>query len=63
MPRAARVSVGDQFCRGLNGGNGRQRVFFKDGDYQAFAKAMAHASVKAAARTTKKSARKKAKAR
>jgi putative transposase len=45
MPRAARVSIGDQCYHVLNRGNARRRVFYKDGDYQAFVKAMGHASV------------------
>ncbi len=45
MPRVARVSVGNQCYHVLNRGNAQQRVSFKDGDYQAFEKAMAHACV------------------
>jgi putative transposase len=45
MPRVARASVGDQCYHVLNRGNARRRVFFKDGDYQAFLKALAHACV------------------
>ena len=45
MPRTARASVGNQCYHVLNRGNARRRVFFKDGDYQAFLKAMSHASV------------------
>jgi putative transposase len=41
MPRAARASVGGVCCHALNRGNGRQQVFFKDGDYLAFLKALA----------------------
>lgn len=45
MPRAARATVGNQCYHVLNRGNARGQVFFKDGDYQAFLKAMAHACV------------------
>src|ERR1700685_3939413 len=45
MPRTARASVGNLCYHVLNRGNGRRRVFFKDGDYQAFLKAMSHASI------------------
>ena len=45
MPRGARAAVGNQCYHVLNRGNGRRRVFHKDGDYLAFLKAMAHASV------------------
>ena len=45
MPRTARASVGNLCYHVLNRGNARQQVFFKDGDYEAFLKAMAHASV------------------
>jgi putative transposase len=45
MPRAARASVGNQCYHVLNRGNARQQVFFKDSDYLAFLKAMAHAHV------------------
>jgi len=43
MPRTARASVGVICYHVLNRGNGRQQVFFKDGDYAAFVKAMTHA--------------------
>lgn len=43
MPRTARASVGGICYHVLNRGNGRQQVFFKDGDYAAFLKALAHA--------------------
>src|SRR5579864_3129721 len=36
MPRTARASVGDVCYHVLNRGNGRSRVFRKDGDYRAF---------------------------
>jgi putative transposase len=45
MPRGARASVGNQCYHVLNRGNARQRVFFKDGDYLALLKALAHAHV------------------
>ncbi len=45
MPRAARASVGDQCYHVLNRGNSARRVFFKEGDYQAFLKALAHACI------------------
>jgi len=48
MPRAARASVGGVCYHVLNRGNGRRRVFYKDGDYQAFLKALAHACVEIA---------------
>jgi putative transposase len=43
MPRTARASVGGICYHVLNRGNGRQQVFFKDGDYAAFLKALTHA--------------------
>src|SRR5262245_13219980 len=43
MPRTARASVGGMAYHVLNRGNGRQQVFFKDGDYTAFLKALGHA--------------------
>ena len=45
MPRSPRASVGNQCYHVLNRGNARDQVFFKDGDYHAFMKAMAHASI------------------
>jgi putative transposase len=45
MPRTARASVGNLCYHVLNRGNARQQVFFKDGDYAAFLKAMSHACV------------------
>ena len=45
MARTARASVGGMCYHVLNRGNGRMKVFRKDGDYQAFLKAMAHATV------------------
>jgi putative transposase len=45
MPRTARASVGGICYHVLNRGNGRRRVFRKDGDYAAFLKAMSHASI------------------
>jgi putative transposase len=50
MPRGARASVGNQCYHVLNRGNARQQVFFKDGDYLAFLKALAHAHVEVAMR-------------
>ena len=43
MPRTARASVGGLCYHVLNRGNGRQQVFFKDGDYDAFLQAIRHA--------------------
>src|SRR5215210_4240058 len=43
MPRTARASVGGLCYHALNRDNARQQVFFKDGDYQAFLKALADA--------------------
>jgi putative transposase len=40
MPRTARASVGGLCYHVLNRGNARRQVFFKDGDYQAFLKAL-----------------------
>src|SRR5947207_1056526 len=45
MPRFALAAVGNQCYHVLNRGNARQQVFFKDGDYHAFMKALAHACV------------------
>ncbi|MCE9530725.1 MAG: transposase [Planctomycetes bacterium] len=45
MPRIARASVGGICYHVINRGNGRQRVFHKDEDYEAFLKAMAHGCV------------------
>jgi putative transposase len=45
MPRAARASIGGICYHVLNRGNARRRVFYKNADYQAFLKAMAHACV------------------
>jgi putative transposase len=50
MPRSARASVGGICYHVPNRGNGRHRVFYKDGDYHAFLKAMAHARVEVAMR-------------
>ena len=41
MPRTARAAVGGMIYHVLNRGNGRQRIFFKDGDYAAFLKVLA----------------------
>ena len=43
MPRIARASVGGVCSHVINRGNGRRQVFFEDGDYEAFLKAIAHA--------------------
>ncbi len=43
MPRTGRASAGGVCYHVLNRGNGRQQVFFKDGDYAAFVQAMADA--------------------
>jgi len=40
MPRAPRASVGGICYHVMNRGNGRRAVFHKDGDYQAFLKAI-----------------------
>jgi putative transposase len=48
MPRAARSSVGGVCYHVINRGNGRREVFRKDGDYQAFLKAIAHAFIEVA---------------
>jgi len=45
MPRIARASVGGVCSHVINRGNGRRQVFFEDGDYEAFLKAIAHACV------------------
>jgi putative transposase len=45
MPRVPRAPVGDQCYHVLNRGNARRQVFFKDRDYDAFLKALAHACV------------------
>jgi putative transposase len=43
MPRTARASVGNICYHVLNRGNARNEVFHKDGDFQAFLKAMGDA--------------------
>jgi putative transposase len=43
MPRTARASVGNVCYHVLNRGNARNEVFHKDGDFQAFLKAMGDA--------------------
>ena len=43
MPRAARASVGEMCYHVLNRGNARREVFHKDGDYQAFLRAVGQA--------------------
>ena len=45
MPRIPRASLGGNCCHVLNRGNGRQDVFHKDADYDAFLKAIAHACI------------------
>jgi putative transposase len=45
MGRTARASVGGVCYHVINRGNARSKVFRKDGDYQAFLKAMAHACI------------------
>ena len=45
MLRAARASVGGICYHVINRGHGRQQVFHKHGDYQAFLKALAHACI------------------
>ncbi len=45
MPRLARASVGGMCYHVINRGNGRREVFRKDGDYEAFVKALRHACV------------------
>ena len=45
MPRAARASAGGVCYHVINRGNGRRQVFHKEGDYQAFLKALAHACI------------------
>ena len=45
MPRAPRASVGGICYHVMNRGNGRRAVFQKDGDYQAFLKAIGHACI------------------
>ena len=43
MARTARASVGGLCYHVLNRGNARRTVFYKDGDYLAFLKALRHA--------------------
>jgi len=45
MPRVARASVGGICYHVINRGNARREVFLKDDDYDAFLKAIAHASI------------------
>ena len=45
MPRTARASVGGICYHVINRGNNRRDVFRKDGDFQAFLKAMGHACI------------------
>ncbi len=45
MPRAPRASVGGLCYHVINRGNDRREVFRKDGDFQAFLKAMGHACI------------------
>jgi hypothetical protein len=43
MPRTARADQGGICHHVLNRGNARRQIFFKDGDYQAFLKALGNA--------------------
>ena len=43
MPRTARADVGGFCYHVINRGNARRQIFFKDGDYQAFLKALGDA--------------------
>jgi putative transposase len=43
MPRSARAVAGGICYHVLNRGNARRAIFLKDGDYQAFLKALGHA--------------------
>jgi putative transposase len=45
MPRAARASVGGICYHVISRGNARREVFCKDGDYEAFLKAIGHACI------------------
>jgi putative transposase len=45
MPRAPRAFVGGICYHVMNRGNGRRALFHKDGDYQAFLKAIGHACI------------------
>jgi putative transposase len=45
MPRTARIAPGGLCYHVLNRGNARREIFLKDGDYQAFLKALGHACV------------------
>jgi len=45
MPRLARASVGGICYHVINRGNARREVFLKDSDYEAFLKAIGHASI------------------
>ena len=45
MPRTARASVGGVCYHVINRGNDRREVFLKDGDFQAFLKAIGHACI------------------
>ena len=45
MPRTARASVGGICYHVINRGNARRDVFLKDGDFQAFLKAIGHACI------------------
>jgi putative transposase len=48
MPRAARAAAADVCYHVINRGNGRRDVFLKDGDFEAFLKALAHACIEIA---------------
>jgi putative transposase len=45
MPRTARAAAGGVCYHVINRGNGRAEVFHKDGDFEAFLKALAHACI------------------
>jgi len=45
MPRIPRSTLDGECCHVLNRGNNRSEVFLKDGDYESFLKALAHACV------------------
>jgi putative transposase len=45
MPRAARAAAAGVCYHVINRGNGRRDVFLKDGDFEAFQRALAHACI------------------
>jgi putative transposase len=45
MPRIPRSAIDGECCHILNRGNGRQEVFHKEADYEAFHRAIAHACI------------------